>query len=394
VTPLAEIRACVGFGATEQGIVAEVLPVLVRDLDRIGDRVAHAIEAGDVIVGLAVTDRPRGSRLRRLLTTWIEAGLRGPHDDAFHERRSGDARLDVQLGLTPARLIAAMGVLRRELCTAVVLAITEHEPCARACEAINILVDLELAIIMRRQQVEADERQVLRERQAQAGKLLAMQTLTAGLAHEVRNPLNAAKLQLELLERRLRRSEGDPRLVESAELVHREIERLTGLLKEFLDFAQPPQLAATDHDLVAVVGGALESVQDAASARGASLELSASARSVVAAVDAAKVHQVVVQVVRNAVEAVSRGGHVAVEVAPTADGARIVVRDDGPGIPADALPRIWEPFFSTKDGGIGMGMSIAHSLVDLHHGTIEVRTSSAGTELEIRLPRHADVSPA
>ena len=392
MTPLVEIRACVGFGSAEQAIVAEILPVLVRDLDRIGDRVGSAIEAGDGIVGLVVTDRPRGSRLRRLLTTWIEASLRGPHDDGFHERRTGDARLDVQLGLTPARLVAAMGVLRRELCTAVVMAITEHEPCARACEAINILVDLELAIIMRQHQVEADERQVLRERQAQAGKLMAMQTLTAGLAHEVRNPLNAAKLQLELLERRLRRTEADPRLVESAELIHREIERLTSLLKEFLDFAQPQQMSATDHDLVAVVGGALQSVQGAASARGASLELSASARSVVAAVDAAKVHQVVVQLVRNAVEAVSRGGHVDVEVAPTDEGARIVVRDDGPGIPADALPRIWEPFFSTQDGGIGMGMSIVHSLVDMHRGTIEVRTSSAGTELEIRLPRRADAS--
>jgi signal transduction histidine kinase len=385
VTALAEIRGCVGFGTAEESLLVEILPIIGAHLDGIGERIGRSIDDSDDSSGDGY--RPRGARLRRVLVTWLESGLRGPHDRGFLERRSGPHRVDLQLGLSSERLVAMLGRVRRELCTAVVATITEHEPCARACEAINALLDLELAIVIREQQLEAEQRQELRERQAAASRLTAMQTLTAGLAHEVRNPLNAAKLQLELLERRLRRSEADARLVESAELVHGEIERITSLLADFLDFARPAQLSAGEHDLVAVVAGALELERGAANRRGASLTLAAAERPIPAWIDPAKMHQVVVHLVRNALDAAGTGGHVDVEVAPTDQGARIVVRDDGPGIAPDVLPRIWEPFFSTKDGGIGMGMPIAHSLVDLHRGTIEVRTSNAGTELEVRLPR-------
>jgi signal transduction histidine kinase len=91
--------------------------------------------------------------------------------------------------------------------------------------------------------------------------------------------------------------------------------------------------------------------------------------------------------VRNAIAAVGRGGRVEVDVATAGDGARIVVRDNGPGITDDVLPCIWEPFFSTRDGATGMGMPIVHTLVEQHGGTVTVRTSPAGTELEVTLLR-------
>jgi signal transduction histidine kinase len=92
--------------------------------------------------------------------------------------------------------------------------------------------------------------------------------------------------------------------------------------------------------------------------------------------------------VRNALEAVSAGGRVSIELAGDDDHVRLSVRDDGPGIPAEVRPRIYEPFFSTKEGGTGLGMSIVHSLVSLHGGSIELQTGSHGTRFDVAIPRH------
>ena len=104
-------------------------------------------------------------------------------------------------------------------------------------------------------------------------------------------------------------------------------------------------------------------------------------------VDAAKLHQVVLNLVRNAIEAVSAGGHVTLEL--TADATRIQLRvqDDGTGIPDEVKARIYEPFFSTKESGTGLGMSIVHSLVSLHDGTIDLDSGPSGTRFDVTLPR-------
>mgnify|MGYP000476381896 CR=1 FL=1 len=95
--------------------------------------------------------------------------------------------------------------------------------------AVDKLLDLELAIMLRHYQLDSEERLLVREHRIQDEKLGAMRTLTAGLAHEVRNPLNAAKLQLELVSRRIKRQGDDPKLSEPTRLVHDELERLAQL---------------------------------------------------------------------------------------------------------------------------------------------------------------------
>jgi signal transduction histidine kinase len=89
---------------------------------------------------------------------------------------------------------------------------------------------------------------------------------------------------------------------------------------------------------------------------------------------------------------VAADGHVSVAVAPADGYVHIRVTDNGPGIPADVLPRIHEPFFSTKEGGTGMGLSIVHSLVALHHGTTDVASSPAGTTFDVAVPRQLGIS--
>jgi len=253
--------------------------------------------------------------------------------------------------------------------------------------SVHKLLDCELAIMVQHYELDTQAKLLERERRSQADRVLAIQTMSAGLAHEVRNPLNAAKLQLELLERRLRRQADDPRLTEPTELAQKEIERLTTLLNEFLIFARPPELHPQEHDVVAIVRQVIDFERIAVEQRGASLELSADPAPLLAEVDAAKLHQLVLNLVRNAGEAVSAGGHVLVRVSASDGRCQISVKDDGPGIPDEVRSRIYEPFFSTKEGGTGLGMSIVHSLVSLHGGSIDLETGPRGTTFEVSIPR-------
>ena len=104
-------------------------------------------------------------------------------------------------------------------------------------------------------------------------------------------------------------------------------------------------------------------------------------------VDPGRVHQVILNLVKNAIEAVPDRGHVELRVAGAVGGGSVVtVVDDGPGIPPDVLARIYEPFFSTKESGTGLGMAIVHSLVELHGGELNVTTGESGTEFTVWLP--------
>jgi signal transduction histidine kinase len=315
----------------------------------------------------------------------MSTGLLGPFDERFYEKRSRIGRRHVQIGLDQQYMFTAMNVVR----TAYQDILLAEAPAGAPAmlRAIHKLLDIELAIMTRHYQLDSEAKLVTRERRAQSDRIIAMQTLTAGLAHEVRNPLNAAKLQLELLDRRLRRETTDQRLTQPSELASKEIERLTQLLNDFLAFARPPELHLEERDIAELVRHVCEVERPGATKHDATLVLLGAPDSLIARVDAAKIHQVVANLVRNAIEAVPAGGHVAVELSSSHDTFTIRVQDDGPGIPPEVRARIYEPFFSTKEGGTGLGMSIVHSLVALHGGSIELDSHPGGTRFDITIPR-------
>lgn len=147
-------------------------------------------------------------------------------------------------------------------------------------------------LMLRHYQIISEERLVQRERAVQAERLTAMQTLSAGLAHEVRNPLNAAAGS-ELLNRRIIRTSDDPKLTEPTKLVHHELQRLSKMLNEFVSFARPPQLDISQHDLLAIIKHVLRAEQPLADDHSVTLQLSTTLSTAFANVDGGKVHQIV-----------------------------------------------------------------------------------------------------
>jgi signal transduction histidine kinase len=227
------------------------------------------------------------------------------------------------------------------------------------------------------------------ERRARiAEKLAAVGTLSAGLAHEIRNPLNAASLQLQLLERRIKRlAPDDPKLLEPIEMVQGELARLSHLVEDFLRFARPADLYVRRFDASSMVRHVIELQRPEAARMGIELRDELPEETLHVDGDRDKLQQVVLNVVRNAIEALEEtGGNVVVSLAWADNGMlRLRIADDGPGIPDDILSRIFEPFFSTKPMGTGLGMAICHSLVHQHGGAIEIRCEG-GTQVDILLP--------
>jgi signal transduction histidine kinase len=384
---LAEVISYVELDEREIDLLRELHPRLQPHFAEIASRFYRSVVENPG--SAAVMSGPEQvERLRHSLIDWMSTGLLGPYDDKFYEKRSRIGRRHVQIGLAQQYMFTAMNVVR----TAYIEIITQMYPLDVACHvvrAVNKLLDIELALMLRHYQLDSEEKLLQRERRIQADRLAAMQTLSSGLAHEVRNPLNAARLQLELLERRIRRQVGDDtKLTEPTALANHELERLTYLLNDFLTFARPPELHIHEHDVIEIGRHVIELERPLADQRGVALTFQETPP-IIARVDSGKVHQIIQNLVRNGVEASRSGGHVGLAITNGAadNTLRISVTDDGGGIPPDVLQRIYEPFFSTKETGTGMGMAIVHSLVTMHGGKIEIDTTPQGTRFDITIPK-------
>lgn len=382
---LEEILDYVGLDEADRHRLIALHPRLAPFFPRIAERFYHAVWSHPGAAQV-LANPEQVERLRVTLIDWMSTGLLGPYDERFYEKRSRIGRRHVQIGLAHHYMFTAMNVVRTAY-QDVIAELYEPAEAGLIMRAVNRLLDIELAIMVRHYQLDSDEKLIARERRIQADRIAAMQTMTAGLAHEVRNPLNAAKLQLELLDRRLRRQLDDARLLEPSSLAQREIERLTALLNDFLSFARPPGLDARETNIVEIVRHVCDLERVAAEARGATLELRGADAPITARVDAPKFHQIVLNLLRNAVEVISANGRITVELETDANDVILTVADTGPGIPEEVRARIFEPFFSTKETGTGLGMSIVHSLVALHGGTIDFTTGPQGTRFRLVLPR-------
>jgi signal transduction histidine kinase len=235
------------------------------------------------------------------------------------------------------------------------------------------------------------DRRELQRRAQVAEKLAAIGTLAAGLSHEIKNPLNAATLQLRVAESRLDRypAELQPAIREPLRLVEDEIVRLNHLLEEFLAFARPRELDPIAFDLAPVLARVLGLLSVEAEQANVRLEQRFSAPLATLG-EEERLQQVVINLVRNAIQATPAGGFVRVIAESVEGGVSMAVEDSGPGIPEALRNRIFEPFFTTKAAGSGLGLPLVHSIVEQHRGSIVVeQTATGGARFVVTLPRPA-----
>jgi signal transduction histidine kinase len=215
----------------------------------------------------------------------------------------------------------------------------------------------------------------LEERRRLDEELASLGTLAANLAHEIRNPLNALSLNLEMLQEDLTRSEVDS---ETARLARHEVDRLSQLVNDFLVYARPRPPALADCEAAALLEDVALLLQPVADRAG--VELTVSAGPLTIPVDRGQMTQVLVNLALNAVQAMEESPRRELELIARSEPGHFVleVADTGPGIPEEELPRVREAFYSTRRGGTGLGLAIADRAVGGHGGTLELLNRPGG----------------
>lgn len=218
-------------------------------------------------------------------------------------------------------------------------------------------------------------------------KLSAMGELAAGVAHEIRNPLNAISMTVQRLAREFPAAEGTDEQAELIKIVRREIDRISAIIRQFLEFARPAPL---DKKPV-MVEELIAKIVALYTARATSLQVKIEweiDKSLRAFIDADKITQCLVNLLENALDAVSPGGTIKIRlVSPRRKYFSIIVEDNGTGIPPENQSRIFNLYFTTKANGTGMGLAQVFQIVSEHDGTVEVFSEPGrGTRFVLTIP--------
>ena len=228
------------------------------------------------------------------------------------------------------------------------------------------------------------QRKLGRELQT-ADRLAALSRISGGVAHEVKNPLNAILLHVEVARAKL--AHGDTALAPQMDIISSEILRLDRVVKTFLDFTRPVEMEFASVPIDEFVRDLVELARPQADASQIRVVAEQKAPGVEVRIDRDLLKQAVLNIVVNAIEAMPAGGELRLESSVAGDTAEIRISDTGPGIPPDLREKIFRLYFSTKQKGSGIGLAMAFRTVQLHDGTIDFTSEPGqGTAFFIRLP--------
>jgi signal transduction histidine kinase len=378
-----EIDRLVRAGVSERQILTEV-----EVLDSTKKEVLYSYSGT-----LTVPDRPRpGVEDPRIVSVRpVEPGttsrsyeFESPEANPYDlEVPVGDFAV-LRFGVSRQVLAARVEKLRRELYL--------RTFAAASVSLLGIAAASAAVLLLVRRTRRAEEARAEAERRAELGEV------AAGLAHEIRNPLNAMGLNLELLEEQLKGAAagrpGAPPPAELAQAARQETSRLSRLLGDFLSYARPSPLNTVPADLNEAAGEAVAFLAPEAERREIRLAFAPYAGGAPARLDPARVRQVVLNLVANALDAVEAEGAAAREVGVRVEDAgakwRLAVTDSGPGVPPAKTADLFKLFVSTKPAGTGLGLPIAERIVKAHGGALTL-TSRPGepTRAEATFPKSA-----
>lgn len=217
----------------------------------------------------------------------------------------------------------------------------------------------------------------------QSEKLAAMGYLSAGMAHEIRNPLNSIALFIQLM----RQISTEPDQLEYQMKVLKEVERIDSIIRKLLDASRRTRVILSNVQINQVIDSTIETFSPQIESRKIQVDRQYRCVPQPITADPTELGQIFTNLFLNALDAMNRGGRLAIEISEK--NGRVIVRvsDSGAGIAADVLPSIFDPFFSTKNRGTGMGLPVAQRIARMYEGSMEVESSSPeGTTFRLEFP--------
>ncbi|MBX3269402.1 MAG: ATP-binding protein [Sandaracinaceae bacterium] len=356
----------VGFDEADRDVLQRLGPILEPRFDGLVDDF-YAVIVRTPRAAAAFRDGPAQVERQKVhLRGWLDGIFAGRYDAEYLERRERIGRTHVRIRLEQRFMFGAMNVVRRGLHAALGDSSASAEDRARGHAAIDKICDVELAIMLETYRDRYVEQQRAQERLATLGQL------AASIGHELRNPLAVIATSAHLL--RKHADEGGARHLDK---IARQVELGERIIGDLLALAGDRPPAREPVDLRALIDDVRESLI-ATGGIEIAVDVDAKARSV--DVDGLQMRQVLANLLLNAVQALEPRGSGRVELrARIEDRALCVdVLDDGPGFPEGLRERVFEPLFTTKPGGIGLGLALTARIVQKHGGTIEARERDGG----------------
>jgi len=252
-------------------------------------------------------------------------------------------------------------------------------------------LDRQLQYVVQRVEEVTERQQAHQHEMLRAEQLASVGRLAAGVAHEIRNPLTAVKMLVEVA---LRSENRKPLLLDDLRVVHGQIARVEQTVQGLLDFARLPAPQRRERDLGAVVREAVDLVQLRAREQKVEIAVQCASEPIVASIDSAQLSTVLVNLLLNALDAMPQGGRIDVCLeGSTADGIRLGVTDTGTGIAPSIAERLFTPFATTKETGTGLGLSISRRIVEEHGGQLlAANRPEGGARFTIALPPEPTLS--
>ncbi len=224
----------------------------------------------------------------------------------------------------------------------------------------------------------------------QAERLSALGQLAAGVAHEIRNPLNAISMASQRVRREYLPADEEKKkgFYRITGIIRDEIQRLNGIIEEFVTFFRSRRLELSDHSVSYVLQKIISLMEEEATSKGIRMEARYNDNNVMVPMDMDKMKQALFNILKNAMESIPGEGTISVVVEPNGkDKMSIRISDTGSGLTADEIDRIFNPEYTTKEKGLGLGLPLAHEIIRGHNGEIRVESKiDSGTTFEILLP--------
>lgn len=224
----------------------------------------------------------------------------------------------------------------------------------------------------------------LKEQLSQAKHLSSLGEMVAGISHEIRNPLGIISSSAELLKKKIK---NDTDLIPIANIISEESARLNAIITDFLNYARPQTPNFYPCNLIDIINKNLAFLEPQIGKQGYRIKVDFPAANVKIMADADMLYQAFLNILINAMQAMPEGGTLAVSVKTAPDGVLLFFDDSGPGIPDSIRSKIWDPFFTTKDKGTGLGLGIVKKIIEAHGGQIRLdNRPGGGTRAIVKLP--------